>query len=254
MEMNQRIHLLVRSRARLVIAAIVLPLALFLLLERQARRLDALATRGEPVDAQVTGVSGDNGTTFYAYRVDGTEYTWNVARAAAPFPVGRTFQATYLPDDPSLSRPISDRSLAAAEAAGNRRFTWKVVLCLGLTLLLFAGLAHRDLHRSRTGAPSEWADPKASKTRIVLAALLLLPGLVLIGSFHIGDAVEKGESVVPVVISLGVAIGIIGGFFFYTGREGPTRVGARSARVLRLVAPIAAGIALLRLVAMLLGK
>ena len=86
------------------------------------------------------------------------------------------------------------------------------------------------------------------------AALLLLPGLVLIGSFHISEAVEKGESVVPVVISLGVTIGIAGGVFFYAGREGPTRVRERSARVLRLVAPIAAGVALLRLVAMLFGK
>ncbi len=249
-----RVQSLVRWRAALLIAAVLLPGALFLLFERQARRLDALAAHGERVDAQVTGVSGDQGTTFYAYRVKGTEYTWNVARADAPFPVGASFPATYLPEDPSLSRPIADRSVAAAESAKNRRFSWKLVLGLAVTLLLFAGLVHRDLRRIRTGAPSELSAPTAYRRRLALTSLLLVPAFALIGGFHIRDALEKGESVLPGAIGLGVAVVIVGGVFFFAGRQGPIRARERSARILRWVAPIAAGIALLRLVAFLFGK
>ena len=73
---ESKITLLVRWRAGFAIAALAVPLGLLVLFERQARRLDALSTHGELVDAQVRAVSRDSGTTFYAYRVSGNEYTW----------------------------------------------------------------------------------------------------------------------------------------------------------------------------------
>jgi len=251
---NQRAQSLIRWRAGLGIAAVALPLALFLVFERQARRLDGLATRGELVDAHVTGVSLDEGTTFYAYSVNGTEYTWNVARADAPYATGHVFPATYLPDDPTLSRPIADRTLAAREAERNRRFSWKAVLGLAATLALFAALTHRDLRRLRLGAPSELSDPRAYKRRLALTSIVLLPAFVLIGGFHIRDAMEKGESVLPGAIALCLAIALVGGVFFFAGRDGPMKARQQSARILRWVAPIATGVAILRLVALLFGK
>jgi hypothetical protein len=119
---------------------------------------------------------------------------------------------------------------------------------------MFAGLVHRDIRRLRSGAPSEASDPKAYKRRLALTSLVLLPAFVLITGFHLRDAIERGESVVPVVIGLCLAIAIVGSVFFFAGRDGPLKARERSARLLRWVAPIAGGIALLRLVAVLLGK
>jgi hypothetical protein len=148
---STRIRQLSRSRNGLAIAAIVVPLALLALFERQARRLDALAARGLPAEAVVTAVSRD-GTTFYAYRVGGAEYAWNVSSREAPFLADQTFPIVYLPDDPSFSRPIADRRGATEEAARNRRFTRRAVLAIGLTLAVFAYAAAWELRRARTGA------------------------------------------------------------------------------------------------------
>jgi len=252
-EMSGRIRSLVRWRAGFAVAAVLLPTILYAIFERQARRLDALAARGESVEAQVTAVSRD-GTTFYAYRVAGIEHTWNVARRAAPFPVGAVFPATYLPDDPSFSRPIADRSLSAKEAARNRSFSSKLMLGVGLTLLMLAALVHRDLRRLRSGAPSAPSDPQEYKRRLALTSMLPLPAFVLIGGFHFSDAMDRGESIVPVVLGLVFFVGIIVTVFVLVGRDGPTKVRERSARLLRWVAPIAGGIAALRLIALLFGK
>jgi hypothetical protein len=177
-----------------------------------------------------------------------------VARGDAAFSAGNVFKVVYLPADPSLSRPIADRSLAALESAQNRSFSWKVLLGAGLTLALFAALAHLDLRRIRKGAPSEFSDPRVYKRRLVFTFLILLPIILLIAGFHFHDSIERGESVLPVVIGLLIPIGIIAAVFFFAGRHGPMKAKERSARILRWAVPIAGGIALLRLMAMLLGK
>ncbi len=248
---RSRAQSLARQRTGLVIATFLLPLALFSCFERQARRLDALAAHGESVEARVTAVHG--GGTFYAYRVNGSEFTWNVPERDAPFPVGQVFTATYLPEDPALSRPIADRRRAAVEAARNRSMCWKVVLALALTLAMVAGITHRDVCRLRMGAPSESADPRAHRRKFVALAIVLVPGLVLIGEFHLRNAAERGESIAPVVVALCLTIAVCAAVFFFVGRGGPTRVRERSARLLRWLVPIALGIAVLRLAAMLLG-
>lgn len=251
---SNRVQSLIRWRAGFAIAAVLLPLALFLLFERQARRLDALAMHGESVEAQVTAVSRDNNTVFYSYQVNGTEYTWNVARGDAPFPIGHVFPVVYLPADPSLSRPIAERSLAALESRRNRSFSWKVVLGVGLTLVLCAALVHLDLRRIRKGASSEFSDPRAYKRRLVFTSIILLSLVILIGGFHFHEAIKRRESIWPVAIGLLIPIGIIAVMFFFAGRGGPMKAQERSARILRWIAPIAVGIALLRLIAMIFGK
>jgi hypothetical protein len=252
--MNRQVQKLVRLRAGFVIAAIVLPLALFALFERQARRLDALALKGELVEAYVTGISRDKGTTFYAYRVNGTEYTWNVAHREAPFSVGAAFPVSYLPDDPSFSRPVTDQSLLAKGATDSRSSSWKVVIGLGLTLLTFAGLVHSELRSVRSGARSEQLDPRDFKRRLSFVPLLLLPGFVLVTHFHLKTSIERQESILPVLIALVLCVAIVGSVLVFLGREGPSKVRERSARLFRWTAPVGLGIAVLKLLALLFRK
>jgi hypothetical protein len=244
-----RIQSLVRWRAGLAVAAVLVPLALYVLFERQARRLDALASEGAPIEAQVTRVSGS--ITDYAYRVDGVEYRWNVARERAPYAVGQRFVATYLPSDPSLSRPIAERSLASVEAVHNRSFAGKVVVALALVLAFLAFLVHRDVRRAHSGAPSEATDPAAYRRRLALVGAVLLPLLLLITGYHAKDALERGESIVPVALGLALSLAIIGGVFFYAARNGPGEARARAAKLIRWVAPLAIGVALVRLLVFL---
>src|SRR5262249_20029608 len=126
-----------------------------------------------------------------------------------------------------------NRSLAAHEAARNRSFSWKTCSGFGFVLLLFTGLAHRDLQRLRAGAPSEINDPEAYKRRLRFTALVFLPIFLLIGGFHFSDAMERGESVVPGLLGLGLAAGIVGGVFYFAGRDGPEKARERSSRIVR---------------------
>ncbi len=234
-----------------ILAAVIIPAALFGLFERQARRLDALAAHGEPVEAYVTAISQTSGTTYYAYRVDGVEHRWSVARDEAPCDeVGQPFQATYLPEDPSLSRPIADRALAAAESSHNRSFARKVVLGVGLSLALLALVVHVDLRRLHG---EELSSPKAVKRRLTLVGAALTPLLVLIFGFHAQSAIEGGESLVPIALSIVLVVAIIGGVFAFTTRRGPSQARERAVKILRWAAPVALGLALLRLLALILG-
>lgn len=241
-----RIRSLSRSRNGLLIAAVVVPLALLGVFERQARRLDALAARGLAGEGVVTEVSG--GGTFYAYRVGDAEYTWNVARDQAPFAVGEVFPIVYLPDVPSFSRPIADRHAAAEEAARNRGFAWKVAIGVGLTLALLA-FRFATVRQARAGAlPSPEVDPAAFRRRVRLIALTLVPALVLVSAFHLGDSRARGESVVPAAAGIVVSLAVVGGTLFFMTRGGPAAARDRSRRLLRWVLPIAIGLAILRLV------
>ncbi len=231
----------------------LLPLGLYALFERQARRLDTLAAEGAPIEALVTGVSRDGGTTYYAYRVDGVEHTWNVAHEDAPFAPGETFTATYSPGDPALSRPYSDRSLAAGEASRSRAFSTKAVLAVAWFLGYFAFICQLQLRRMRAGAPSETTDPAAYWRRLGLVGGALVPLLILIFSFHAQDALERGQSMVPVVLGIIVTLALIGGVLFFVARRGPVEARARAGKLMRWLAPIAVGVALLRLLAFVLG-
>ncbi len=140
------------ARARLIfgVLASVLPTVLALLFARQESRLRALADHGAASVATVTRRTSDG--TFYRYEVGGQTYTWNVHAREAPFSPGTTFDITYLPEDPSLSRP---------GRYGPERFVAErnVAVTRGLPIGLFvffggaAWLCHRNVRRLRRGEP-----------------------------------------------------------------------------------------------------
>ena len=253
---DARVERLVRSLTRwrvvFLLLAVVVPAGCYGLFERQARRLDALGDHGEPATATVTGV-GREGTVFYAYGVGGATYTWNVAREAAPYAVGESFPVTYLPEDPTLSRPGADRSKMTAEAASNRSFARKLEAGALAFFAFNALLCEVRLRRLRKTGRTEWTDPQAYRTRLVLTGVMLLPLLVLVFGWHLGDSLRRGESVWPVWLGLGGSLAVLGGAGFYVLREGRVQAAARSARLLTWVAPLAIGVAALRALAWLMG-
>jgi hypothetical protein len=152
--------------------AVVVPLALFAAFTRQETRLQALAANGRAATAVVTGVRGD--ITYYEYEADGTSHDWNVRRADAPYPIGARFAITYLPEDPGLSRPIANYSMADYEREVDRGF--KRAFLFGLfTFFALASLAcHVSLQRMLRGAPMRTGPVVSPRTLgTILAAVLV---------------------------------------------------------------------------------
>jgi hypothetical protein len=143
---EQRLAALARShkRGRFILAALAIlaPVALHALFERQALRLDALGDHGRPATATIAAIDreGADGTVAYEYAVDGARYAWSVKSADAPGAPGQTFPISYLPEDPSLSRPGVDGAGAKREAASNRSFAHKIELGVFLFFALNLGL------------------------------------------------------------------------------------------------------------------
>jgi hypothetical protein len=247
---------LVRARAVLVALAIALPAGCFGLFERQARRLDALAEDGVVVTATVTalGGAGAEGSTSYAYEVDGVRHAWSVRRDEAPHDVGATFPIVVSRRDPSLSLPGADRSIGAARAAETRAFGWKVEAGLLWFLGANALFAHLRLRRIRRTRLTDVDDPVAYRRRLALGGAMLAPMIGGIVLWHAGDATRRGESLWPVAIAgvLGVAIAV--GTGAYVLREGRGQAGARAARLMRWAVPLAVAIAALRLVVWLAAR
>jgi hypothetical protein len=248
-----RIARLTRWRTFLAAAALLVPFALFSLITRQARRLDALADHGRATEAYVTGVSNDGRFTHYAYRVDGIEHDWNVARTDAPFAPGERFTVSYLPEDPALTRPWVDPPRAAAEAAAGRSVAWKAALGLVTLFGLFAAAVHVDLRRARSGIPATPPDLPTYRRRLAVAAVIVAIAFALVSGLHARDALAKGESLAPVFIALGIAVGIVAAIFIPAARQGPVAAQLRSARILRWAVPLAIGVALVRLVILLVS-
>ncbi len=236
-------------RAGSAIAAIVLPLVLGYVFQRQAGRLDVLAAEGEPVRATVTGISRDRGITYYSYRVGRFEREWNVRREDAPYEVGQSFDAIYSPSDPSLTRPYADRSRAADDAARSRSTGWKVVLGLGAFFALVAFAVHHDLMKRMRGEPVVALDPAAYRRRMIVTwvGLVVLVILVIVGP-AIGDEERSADSNVALVMALGLSIALITGTMAYVAKNGPEAAQSRAANLMGWVAPAALGLAVLRVV------
>ncbi len=242
-----------RWRNRLAIAAIVIPCGLLLLFERQARRLEALTDHGVSIRAQVTRVSR-NGTTHYAYRYDGRPFTWSVKRKQAPYKVGERFDAVVLPEDPSLSRPVSVSALVAPEITRNRTISRFAV---AIAFAFFAGLAlllHRDVRRLGAGIVDGPLDPAAYRRRLIGSFGVLLVPMGLITAWHGREALRGGGSIVPVILAGVLCVAIVAGTLFYAGREGPSQARLRVAKLMAWLAPIAIGAAVLRLLMALFGS
>ncbi|MEJ7730996.1 MAG: hypothetical protein WKG00_17485 [Polyangiaceae bacterium] len=241
-------------RTFLAAAALLFPLALFTLITRQSSRLEALADHGRATEAYVTGVSRDGRFTHYAYRVHGIEHDWNVARADAPYALGERFTASYLPEDPALTRPWVDPPRAAAEATAGRSVAWKAALGLATLLGIFAAAVHVDLHRARAGVPAAPPDLRTYRRRLVVSSVVLAIAFALVSGLHARDAVAKGESLAPVFIAMAIAVAIVAAIFIPAARHGPAAAQLRSARILRWAVPLAIGVALVRLVIMLVSR
>lgn len=161
------------SKARWVFAALtLLPVVLALLFVRQERRLRALADHGRTTTATLTQVTRD-GTAHYRYEVEGVVHTWNLARRDLPLAPGETFSITYLPEDPSLSRP-GDYTRERLEKELDNPI--RIAMPVGL-FVFFAGtglLCHWNAVRLRAGAPirkKPWVSPRTMG--LVVAGLLL---------------------------------------------------------------------------------
>lgn len=249
-----RVDRLSTWRTLLVGAMVLAPITLYAMIERQSRRLDALAERGRPTEAMVTGVSRDGGITYYSYRVDGIEHDWNVDRADAPQAPGETFVASYLPEDPKLSRPWHDRARTAADAAKGRAFAWKACLGLAAFFGVFAAAVHVDLRRARSGiAPAPPSLP-TYRRRLGITAIVVAVLIATIGGFHARDALSKGQSLVPVFVALGIGAAICAAVFIPAARQGPAAAQERSTRILRWAVPVMIFLAALRLLLFLLSR
>jgi len=212
---TQRLAALLRShqRGRWVITALAVlaPLALHALLERQARRLDVLAEHGRAGLATVTAVDRDaSGTVDYEYTVGNARYDWSVRAVDAPGRPGETFPIRYLPEDPSFSRPGSDGGQAAREAASNRAFARKAELGVFLFFLLNLGLLElkaRKLRQNRRFAVSARAAGR------VFALLLMGCAVAAESAPEVRGVLVKafgetpfGIPVVPLVCGLNVLV------------------------------------------------
>ncbi|MDI1447547.1 hypothetical protein [Polyangium sp. 6x1] len=155
--------------------ALVVPLVLALLFRRQELRLRALADHGRAGTATLTAVTQQGSATnaHYRYEVDGVTHTWDVDRNKLPGAPGDTFGITYLPEDPSLSRP-GTYSQASLDAELNLPFRHGFPLGLFVLFGSLAALCHRNVRRLQTGAPLA-AKPRISPEGAgrILAGLFL---------------------------------------------------------------------------------
>jgi hypothetical protein len=251
----RQLRSLERSRLAFGLLALVVPSCSSALFERQARRLGALGDHGAVAEATVVGVTQQQSKTFveYAYRVGAGSYTWSVEQRKAPYQAGESFPVLYLPEDPSFTMPGTDRSKATVEAASNRSFSRKVVGGLFAFFASIVILCELQLRGLRKRGVAELDDPRAYRRRLIGSGVILAPLLALVFGWHVQDALAKREPIWPEVLAAVVALSLIGGVVFYTAREGPAQASARSARILRWVAPIAFGVAALRAIAWLAG-
>jgi hypothetical protein len=246
------------SRWRLIclVLLIAIPGGSYSLFEKQARRLDALAAHGAITTATVRAVSSQGSATYvsYEYTVGGETQSWSVSQSDAPYEVGQTFLVLYLPENPSFSRPTVDHARASAEAASNRSFSGKLVGGVFAFFAVAAFACDSGLRRLRKRGRSELTEPRAYRRRLAFAGAMLTPFLVLISYGHAKDALRRGESLWPVVLGTLLGLLILGGTAGYILRYGPAQAAVRSARLVKWVAPLAVGVAALRLLVWLVGR
>jgi len=198
------------ARGRIVFATIafVVPLVLAILFRRQELRLRALADHGRPATAILTAVAsqGSSAYAYYRYEVSGVVHTSNVDRKEIPVAPGQTFDVTYLPEDPSLSRPGASYSQERLQAELN------LPLRRGLPLGLFvffagaAGLCHRNVRRLQGGAPL------ATKPRLSPeAAGRLVAGLILgcLLAVNLDPKVQAVQAAAFGQAPLGLPVGLV---------------------------------------------
>jgi hypothetical protein len=253
-ETQARVARLTRVRNGFAVVAVMLPLGIFALVERQARRVDELASSGEVVEAFVTEVSRDGRLTRYAYESGARRLTGGVEREAVPLERGQVFPILVSPSDPSLSRATTDRARVAEEAARSRRFVPKLAGGLALVLGLFTALAHRDVARARRGLDVAPPTPHQVRRRMWVAFGVMVVLAIGVATWHARDASARGQSLVPVGLALVLSIAVIGGTFAALRGGDAASVRLRAAKLMRWVVPVLIVLTLLRVVVTLLGR
>ncbi len=245
---ERQVASLARWRWGFLALLVVVPAGCHELFERQASRLDALSEHGARTSGTIARIERQGGAAYatYEYTAGGATHSWSVSQADAPGAVGSRLEVLVLPEAPSFSRPTTARVPPAEEAVRGR--------CIarwfegGATYLFAAGfvLCEASLRRLLRRRRSERDDAADYRRRLWLTAALFAPLLFGIGAWHWQDAAEKGESVWPVALGLALGASTIRGTLAYAAKNGPTQAATRSARVLRWVAPLALGLALVR--------
>lgn len=193
------------ARWRVIFAAlaVVLPLLLGGLFRRQSLRLRALADHGRRAEATV--VDRRSGGAFYRYDVAGHTYDWNVRAGEVPFPVGAVFPVTFLPEAPSLSRPVWPYTAANYEAERHPGILYGFPTALFVLFALMALLCHRALVRSRAGLTQATPRPIPPELAGRLFAGLILATVLSVNLYDDVQAVHRalwGDAVagLPTVI------------------------------------------------------
>lgn len=211
LDLERRVRSFKRARVGFLVAAVLLPAALYALFDRQARRLDALADHGRTTTATVTELTRQGSSTYthYAYAVEGQTYSWSVGEEQAPHAPGTTLIVTYLPEDPSLSRPEPGASRAATEAASNRVFTKKAMLGAVLFIAINAAITELKLRallkrgRAAVGAPiisAAWAGRVVGLLLVAVIVLVNLDDKVAAVQAKAFGAAPWGVPVTPLVM------------------------------------------------------
>ena len=197
---------LVRWRLVFAILAVVLPFVPYTLLERQARRLDALVDHGKEVEATVTRVALEKRETYltYSYVVDGASFSWTVPSSQVPHAPGESFRATYLPEDPSLSRPDTDGTLATRDADAGRSLAWKIMLGVFAFFIVNALIADRKVRDLRKRAPAGVVFPSLSP--IALGRFVALGILALVLMTNLNEQTASVQAKAFGAAPLGVSI------------------------------------------------
>lgn len=227
-----------------MLVAILGPLTLGTLFQRQSQRLSALAEQGQDTQGVVVGRSRDGGTTTYGYEVEGHRFTWSVRADQAPVAVGAALPVRYLREQPEFSRPTHDPAVIWAEVGRQRELAFGITGGVLLVLLALAALAHRDVRRA--GAAPGPLDLRAYRRRLALTALILLVPIGGISAYHLRAAAEAGESPWAAGLAVLFPVLLLFGFLSWAGVVGPVAAPARAARWLRWAAPAALVLAILR--------
>lgn len=195
-ELLRQRNMTAAKRWRLIFGALalVVPLGLFALFHRQENRLRALVDHGQVTTATVTGVTRQGSSAFseYRYEVGGRPFDWSVSQKDAPYAPGQTFAVTYLPEDPSLSRPGEAYTQARFDADVDLTFQHRLLAFLSGFFVLSAVWCEVTLRRLRAGTPLQ------TRPRLTPAgAGRLVAGLLL--------AVTLGVNLDPKVVTVQAA-------------------------------------------------
>ena len=250
---SSRVEQQIRSGTRLMFIlaalAVALPLASIGLIERQARRLEALGDHGAITVGTVT--KRDRSVTYYEYQVAGATYAWNVRTSEADHAPGETFPILYLPEDPSLTRPHVDHANVAREASENRRSAAKFAFGIFYFFGAFTIYTWLQIRRFRTYGDAEFTDPEAPKRRLRTLGVIASPILLGIFAAHFVDARARGESTAPVFVAMAVVVVVLFGVSYQLLSRGPAGnadIQARSKRMLKWTVPAFIAITVLRVV------